>query len=293
MRRLVRRLLLPPSRPARSSADAGLPGLLAGGIALLGVAAVPMTAVVVDTVDRTSDDAPTASPPMAQGEAPSTTSGPIARVGLLPSGGVREALDAIGDDEAFERAAGTPGRARTAVATTRRTAAIPDLPAEATPDGVDGTDTAAARNADAEEDGVDAGDDPEAGGDATGQNGADDEVEAAAAGDAASDAGDAGASRPVWDDLADCESGDWDAEGRPIQGTARWDYGLQFAHEGYEQFQGGLNFHPDTWRSFKDADMPDHAGHAGRAQQITVGERIRDAQGWQAWPVCSEMLGLR
>ena len=99
--------------------------------------------------------------------------------------------------------------------------------------------------------------------------------------------------RSVWDRLADCEAGDWDADGQPIPGTARWDYGIDFAHEGFEQFQGGLNFHPATWDEFRDPDMPGHAEHASREQEIVVGERVLEAQGWGAWPVCSEMLGLR
>jgi hypothetical protein len=96
----------------------------------------------------------------------------------------------------------------------------------------------------------------------------------------------------VWDELADCESGDW-LDGVPQAGTARWDYGLEFAHEGYELFEGGLNFHPDTWDEFRDPDMPGHAGEADREQEIVVAERVLAAQGWEAWPVCSEMLGLR
>jgi hypothetical protein len=98
--------------------------------------------------------------------------------------------------------------------------------------------------------------------------------------------------RTRWDRLADCEAGDWDADGRPIPGTARWDYGIDFTHEGYELFQGGLNFHPETWDEFRDADMPDHAGRASREEEIVVGERVLAAQGWEAWPVCSEMIGL-
>lgn len=93
----------------------------------------------------------------------------------------------------------------------------------------------------------------------------------------------------VWDRLADCESGDW-VDGWPQPGTARWDYGLTFSHG--DSFEGGLNFHPGTWDAFKDPGMPDHAGNATRAQQIMVGERVRAAQGWDAWPVCSGMLGL-
>lgn len=95
----------------------------------------------------------------------------------------------------------------------------------------------------------------------------------------------------VWDRIADCESGDWDADGQPIPGTARWDYGLAFDHG--DIFEGGLNFHPGTWDAFRDPGMPDHAGHASRAQQIMVGERVLAEQGWGAWPVCGRKLGLR
>ena len=95
----------------------------------------------------------------------------------------------------------------------------------------------------------------------------------------------------VWDRIADCESGDWDRNGTPIPGSARWDYGLTFSHG--DIFEGGPNFHPATWDAFRDADMPGHAGRATRQQQIIVAERVLAVQGWRAWPVCSRKLGLR
>lgn len=94
----------------------------------------------------------------------------------------------------------------------------------------------------------------------------------------------------TWDRLADCESGDWSG-GWPIEGSARWDYGVDFSHG--DIYEGGLNFHPGTWDSYRDADMPSHAGRATRAQQIKVAKRVLAAQGWGAWPVCSRKLGLR
>lgn len=100
--------------------------------------------------------------------------------------------------------------------------------------------------------------------------------------------------RNRWDRLADCESGEWVNGGESfIEGSARWDYGIDFAHEGYEQFQGGLNFHPGTWDAYRDPDMPGHAGHATREQEIIVAERVLADQGWGAWPRCSRMVGLR
>ncbi|MBW3619165.1 MAG: transglycosylase family protein [Actinobacteria bacterium] len=95
----------------------------------------------------------------------------------------------------------------------------------------------------------------------------------------------------VWDRLADCESGAWDRDRQPVPGTATWDYGLRPSEDGF--FEGGLQFHPVTWDEFRDPDMPDHAGRASRAQQIAIAERVLEAQGWEAWPVCSRKLGYR
>ena len=92
--------------------------------------------------------------------------------------------------------------------------------------------------------------------------------------------------RTVWDDVADCESGEWDRHGVPIEGTADWAYddGL---------FEGGLNFHPDTWDWLRDPEHPDAAFDASREVQMLVAERVLEVQGWRAWPVCSRKLGLR
>lgn len=95
----------------------------------------------------------------------------------------------------------------------------------------------------------------------------------------------------MWERLAECESGNWDRNGRPIRGSARWDYGVAFNHG--DHFQGGVNFHPTTWDQFRRPGMPDHAGRATRAQQIQVAEKVLAAQGWGAWPVCSRKIGLR
>ena len=92
--------------------------------------------------------------------------------------------------------------------------------------------------------------------------------------------------RSVWDRLADCESGEWTGDGGFVQGSASWS-----ATAG--TFEGGLQFHPGTWDGFKDPGMPAAAYDATRAQQIAVAERVLDAQGWRAWPVCSRKLGLR
>lgn len=92
--------------------------------------------------------------------------------------------------------------------------------------------------------------------------------------------------RSVWDRLADCESGEWTGDGGFVQGSANWS-----ATAG--TFEGGLQFHPGTWDGFKDPGMPAAAYEASRAQQVAIAERVLDAQGWKAWPVCSRKLGLR
>ena len=93
-----------------------------------------------------------------------------------------------------------------------------------------------------------------------------------------------------WERLADCESGEWDRNGEPKPDTARWDYGLDFDHG--DHFQGGLNFHPNTWDAYRDPDMPAHAGRATQVEEIVIAERVLDDQGWDAWPVCSEKMDL-
>lgn len=105
--------------------------------------------------------------------------------------------------------------------------------------------------------------------------------------DVLEDATPATPARTVWDDLADCESGQWKPGGGFVEGSADWSSSV------HRTFQGGLQFHPTTWEWLKDDDMPVKAYDATRAQQIEVAERVLDAQGWEAWPVCSRKLGLR
>lgn len=80
----------------------------------------------------------------------------------------------------------------------------------------------------------------------------------------------------TWDRLAECEAnGNW-------QNVSR--NGMYF---------GGLQFHPQTWRSHKPAHYPASPLDATREQQIFVAERVLASQGWAAWPACSRRLGLR
>ncbi len=80
------------------------------------------------------------------------------------------------------------------------------------------------------------------------------------------------ASGSVWDDLAQCESG-----------------GNWAANTGNGYF-GGLQFHPDTWRSVGGTGLPhEHS----RAEQIKRGKILQERSGWGQWPECSRRLGLR
>lgn len=249
-------------RPRRGPRVDRAHGLLAGATALLALAAVPVTHTVPEVGETVSE--------VLGGAATPPTAGPDADddAALQPGAGVDAHAPAVRAVRAATEGTTTVER------TSLRSPGT--LPTERTPDRE-------------EPDGADP-DEPDAGED-------DDE----APGDGADDAhaasheeqGQHAPGGTRWDRLADCESGEWDARGAPIPGTARWDYGLGFAHEGYEQFEGGVNFHADTWDAYRDPAMPDHAGRATRDQQIAVAERVLAEQGWQAWPVCSQKMGLR
>ena len=103
--------------------------------------------------------------------------------------------------------------------------------------------------------------------------------------------------RNVWDRLAECESGNWIDGGASFEvGSARWYWarpGTEIPPWGTSIHHGGLQFHPDTWNWLKPEGYPQYAYDATREQQIAVAERVLEAQGWRAWPVCSRKLGLR
>jgi resuscitation-promoting factor RpfA len=77
-----------------------------------------------------------------------------------------------------------------------------------------------------------------------------------------------------WDRVAQCESGgNWSTN----------------TGNGY---YGGLQFAPQTWRSYGGGAYADTANHATRSQQIAVAEKVLRAQGWKAWPTCSKRVGV-
>lgn len=82
------------------------------------------------------------------------------------------------------------------------------------------------------------------------------------------------ASQSTWDKVAQCEgSGNW----KTNTGNG---------------FQGGLQFTPSTWKAYGGTQYAPSANQANREQQIAVAERVLQAQGPNAWPVCSKKAGL-
>lgn len=77
-----------------------------------------------------------------------------------------------------------------------------------------------------------------------------------------------------WDRLAQCESG------------GNW------AINTGNGYYGGLQFSASTWNAFGGQQYAPTANQATREQQIAVAEKVLAAQGWGAWPACSQKLGL-
>jgi hypothetical protein len=88
----------------------------------------------------------------------------------------------------------------------------------------------------------------------------------------------------VWDAVADCESGDWDADGNVIAGTARWDD----RRDGYE---GGVHWLHSTWIRAGGGRFAVHANDATREEQIEVANDWLARTSWSQWPVCSRKVG--
>ena len=69
-----------------------------------------------------------------------------------------------------------------------------------------------------------------------------------------------------WDAIAMCESGgNWHID---------------------STYDGGLQFHPQTWLGYGGGRYARYAWQATREQQIAIAERVLDAQGPGAWPNC-------
>src|SRR6187455_2610152 len=84
--------------------------------------------------------------------------------------------------------------------------------------------------------------------------------------------GSAQAATHNWDAVAQCESG------------GNWSINTG---NGY---YGGLQFSQSTWDSFGGGAYAPRADLASKSEQITVAERVLDAQGRGAWPTCGRNL---
>ncbi|WP_431772328.1 transglycosylase family protein [Streptomyces cucumeris] len=82
------------------------------------------------------------------------------------------------------------------------------------------------------------------------------------------------ASEGTWDKVARCES------------TSTWDINTG------NGFYGGLQFTQSTWKAYGGTAYAARADLATKDQQIAVAEKVLDAQGPGAWPVCSGKAGL-
>jgi murein DD-endopeptidase MepM/ murein hydrolase activator NlpD len=79
----------------------------------------------------------------------------------------------------------------------------------------------------------------------------------------------------AWDAVAHCESG------------GNWSINTG------NSFYGGLQFTASTWQAFGGLQFAARADLATRDQQIAVAEKTLEGQGWNAWPTCSSVAGVR
>ena len=78
--------------------------------------------------------------------------------------------------------------------------------------------------------------------------------------------------------------------GSPWDALAQCEAGGNWAINTGNGYYGGLQFSLSSWRAVGGTGYPhEHS----RETQIAMGERLRAAQGWGAWPACSRKLGLR
>ncbi|MEB8340973.1 transglycosylase family protein [Streptomyces endophyticus] len=82
------------------------------------------------------------------------------------------------------------------------------------------------------------------------------------------------ATTQAWDKLAECESGG------------------QWSLDAGNGYYGGLQFTQERWEQYGGLDYAPRADQASRSQQISVAEKVLDAKGVSAWPMCSLTSGL-
>ena len=79
----------------------------------------------------------------------------------------------------------------------------------------------------------------------------------------------------VWDRVAACESG------------GNWHINTG------NGFYGGLQFTNQTWNGFGGGRYASRADLASKGAQIAIAQKVLNAQGPGAWPVCSGRIGAR
>jgi len=82
------------------------------------------------------------------------------------------------------------------------------------------------------------------------------------------------ATQSQWDNVAQCESG------------GNWHINTG---NGY---YGGLQLAQGTWVGYGGQKYAPRADLATKDEQITIADKVLSAQGWGAWPVCSQRRGL-
>ena len=109
--------------------------------------------------------------------------------------------------------------------------------------------------------------------------------------------------RSIWDNLADCESGNWISGGASFEtGSARWHVGGT-DHRAQKRppwsnglFYGGVQFTLKSWAWAADVgghNVDPNPANNSREEQIAVAETLKSLQGPNAWPTCGPKVGLR
>jgi hypothetical protein len=82
-------------------------------------------------------------------------------------------------------------------------------------------------------------------------------------------------SMKTWKRLAKCESG------------GRWHVSTGNGYYGGLQISGG------TWRAYGGKKYASLPHRAKVTEQVRIAKRIKNGQGWGAWPSCSRRIGAR
>jgi hypothetical protein len=82
----------------------------------------------------------------------------------------------------------------------------------------------------------------------------------------------------------------WSVDGALVTYSADWQAVAMCESSGRwhidSEYDGGLQFHPNTWIGFGGGEFARYAYRATKMQQIAVAERVLGIQGEHAWPNC-------